>query len=178
MEYFLTTCGALALEGGPIFWVATHRIHHQHSDKDGDPHTPREGAFWAHMGWIMFGKAMHHDTSVLKRYVPDLSRDRYHVALTTWHWVPQVVVGLALLAYGGLPYVLWGDGAAHDLRPALHLAGQLGDAHVGLRAGSAPATTRPTCGGWRSSASARAGTTTTTRTRCRCATAWPGTNST
>jgi len=32
MEYFLTICGTLALEGGPIFWVATHRIHHQHSD--------------------------------------------------------------------------------------------------------------------------------------------------
>ncbi len=108
MEYFLTICGTLALEGGPIFWVATHRIHHQHSDKEGDPHTPREGAWWAHMGWIMFGKAMHHDTGVLTRYVPDLSKDRFHVALTNWHWVTQVVVGLALLAFGGLPYVLWG----------------------------------------------------------------------
>lgn len=108
VEYFLTTCGALALEGGPIFWVATHRIHHQLSDKEGDPHTPKEGAWWAHIGWIMFGQAMHHDTEILKRYVPDLSKDRFHVWLTTWHWIPQVVVGLALLAYGGLPYVLWG----------------------------------------------------------------------
>src|ERR1700750_41442 len=59
VEYFLTLCGTLALEGGPIFWVATHRIHHQHSDHEGDPHTPREGTYWAHMGWIMTGKAMH-----------------------------------------------------------------------------------------------------------------------
>jgi len=108
MEYFLTLCGTLALEGGPIFWVATHRIHHQHSDHEGDPHTPREGTYWAHMGWIMTGKAMHHDTEVLARYTPDLSKDKFHVALTTWHWVPQVVVGLALLAFGGIPYVLWG----------------------------------------------------------------------
>ena len=43
VEYFLTFCGTLALEGGPIFWVATHRIHHQKSDREGDPHTPREG---------------------------------------------------------------------------------------------------------------------------------------
>jgi fatty-acid desaturase len=107
LEYFLTTCGTLALEGGPIFWVATHRIHHQYSDKEGDPHTPREGTYWAHMGWIFTGKAMHHDTDVLRRYVPDLSKDRFHVALTTWHWVPQVVLGLALLASGGIPYVLW-----------------------------------------------------------------------
>jgi stearoyl-CoA desaturase (delta-9 desaturase) len=108
VEYFLTTCGALALEGGPIFWVATHRIHHQLSDKDGDPHTPKEGAWWAHIGWVMFGQAMHHDTEVLRRYVPDLSKDKFHVWMTQWHWVPQVVVGLALLAYGGIPYVLWG----------------------------------------------------------------------
>jgi sn-1 stearoyl-lipid 9-desaturase len=108
VEYFLTLCGTLALEGGPIFWVATHRIHHQHSDHEGDPHTPREGTWWSHMGWIMMGKAMHHDTHVLRRYTPDLAKDPFHVALTTWHWVPQVVVGLGLLAFGGIPYVLWG----------------------------------------------------------------------
>jgi stearoyl-CoA desaturase (delta-9 desaturase) len=108
VEYALTVCGTLALEGGPIFWVATHRIHHQHSDKEGDPHTPREGTFWAHMGWVFMGRAMHHDTEVLRRYVPDLSRNRFHVVLTTWHWVPQVVLGLMLLALGGIPYVLWG----------------------------------------------------------------------
>ncbi len=28
VEYFLVTCGALSLEGGPIQWVTTHRIHH------------------------------------------------------------------------------------------------------------------------------------------------------
>src|SRR5687767_15808969 len=108
MEYFLTWCGTLALEGGPIFWVATHRIHHQKSDREGDPHTPREGTWWAHMGWIIKGQGMHHDASVLARYVPDLVRDRVHVALSTWHWTSNVIVGLALLAFGGIPYVLWG----------------------------------------------------------------------
>ena len=37
LEYFLTACGTMALEGGPIFWVATHRVHHQNSDHEGDP---------------------------------------------------------------------------------------------------------------------------------------------
>src|SRR5215510_14001442 len=77
IEYFLTICGTLALEGGPIFWVATHRIHHQKSDQEGDPHTPREGTWWAHMGWILTGQGLHHDASVLKRYVPDLARDPF-----------------------------------------------------------------------------------------------------
>ncbi len=108
MEYFLTWCATLALEGGPIFWVATHRIHHQKSDREGDPHSPREGTWWAHMGWIIKGEGMHHDASVLARYAPDLVRDPVHVWLSTWHWTSNVVVGLALLAFGGVPYVLWG----------------------------------------------------------------------
>src|ERR1700758_2254610 len=33
VEYFLTVCATLSLEGGPIFWVTTHRVHHQLSDK-------------------------------------------------------------------------------------------------------------------------------------------------
>src|SRR5688572_16308391 len=81
VEYFLTFCATLALEGGPIFWVATHRIHHQKSDQEGDPHTPNEGGWWAHMGWILMGRGMHHDASVLAKYTPDLSRDPVHVWL-------------------------------------------------------------------------------------------------
>ena len=108
IEYFLTICGTLALEGGPIFWVATHRVHHQKSDREGDPHTPREGGFWAHMGWILTGQGLHHDASILAKYAPDLCRDRFHVWLSTWHWLTNVVVGLVLLAFGGIPYVLWG----------------------------------------------------------------------
>src|SRR4051794_14097469 len=42
VEYFLTFCGTLALEGGHINWVVTHRIHHAHTEVPGqDPHTPR-----------------------------------------------------------------------------------------------------------------------------------------
>ena len=108
VEYCLTTCAVLALEGGPIFWVATHRIHHQHSDRDGDPHSPRDGKWWAHVGWILVGKSMHHDTKTLARYVPDLAKDRFHVWITKYHYVPMIVLGLALLAIGGVPFLLWG----------------------------------------------------------------------
>lgn len=43
LSIFFAVCGALTFEGGPIFWVATHRIHHQKSDQPGDPHSPRDG---------------------------------------------------------------------------------------------------------------------------------------
>jgi len=108
VEYFLTTCATLSLEGGPIFWVATHRIHHQFSDHEGDPHSPVDGKWWAHMGWILMGKSMHHDTTTLARYVPDLAKDKFHVWITKYHYVPMIVLGVVLLAIGGLPWLLWG----------------------------------------------------------------------
>jgi sn-1 stearoyl-lipid 9-desaturase len=108
VEYFLTVCATLALEGGPIFWVATHRIHHQHSDQEGDPHSPVDGKWWAHMGWILVGKSMHHDASTLTRYVPDLAKDKFHVWISKYHYVPEIILGLILFAIGGVQYVLWG----------------------------------------------------------------------
>ena len=108
LEYFLTTCATLSLEGGPIFWVATHRIHHSHSDKEGDPHSPRDGRWWSHMGWILTGRSMHHDTATLARYVPDLVADPFHVWITRLHYVPMIVLGAALYALGGLPFLMWG----------------------------------------------------------------------
>jgi fatty-acid desaturase len=108
LEYFMTIGATLSLEGGPIFWVATHRVHHQHSDHEGDPHTPTEGGWWAHMGWIISGVSIHSETAMLARYAPDLARDKFHVWISKYHWVPMVVVGLALLAIGGWSCVMWG----------------------------------------------------------------------
>jgi fatty-acid desaturase len=108
LEYFLAVCGALTLEGGPIFWVATHRIHHQKPDQPGDPHSPRDGAWWAHMGWILFGEARHNNTRLMSKYAPDLAKHRFYVWLNNYHWLPTVGLGLLLLTLGGLPMMLWG----------------------------------------------------------------------
>lgn len=107
-EYFLAVCGAMTLEGGPIFWVATHRVHHQKSDQPGDPHSPRDGAFWAHAGWILFGEARHNNTKLMSKYAPDLAKRRFYVWLNNWHWVPTVALALLLLAIGGVSMALWG----------------------------------------------------------------------
>jgi fatty-acid desaturase len=108
MEYLLTVCGTLALEGGPIFWVATHRKHHQNTDKEGDPHSPRDGGIWAHVGWLLTGETMHNDAANLLPYVPDLRKDKFHVWISCWHWVPITVLGFVLLVVGGWRVLLWG----------------------------------------------------------------------
>ena len=107
VDYFLAICGTLTLQGGPIFWVATHRVHHQYSDKEGDPHSPRDGAFWSHMGWILFGESLHNDTARMARYAPDLARVPFYRWLNTLHYVPLTMVSLALLFFGGLDVFLW-----------------------------------------------------------------------
>ena len=108
IEYFFAVCGTLTLEGGPIFWVATHRIHHQHSDKPGDPHSPRDGAWWAHMLWLLTGESKHSNTRMMSKYAPDLAKDRFYVWLNDYHWLPLVVLGVILFAVGGWPMLLWG----------------------------------------------------------------------
>ena len=52
VEYFLTFCGVLALQSGPMQWVAQHRIHHKEADDEPDPHSPLVTFIWAHMGWL------------------------------------------------------------------------------------------------------------------------------
>lgn len=108
VEYFLAVCATLTLQGGPIFWTAVHRIHHQYSDDTGDPHTPRDGKWWSHMLWTIFGEALHSNTAVVGKYAPDLMQDRFYRVLNTWHWVPLVVLGISLYLIGGLPWLLWG----------------------------------------------------------------------
>ena len=108
IEYLFAICGTMTLQGGPIFWTAVHRIHHQRSDHDGDPHTPHDGKWWSHILWTIFGEEMHSNTEVTGRYAPDLMKDPFYRALNSYHWVPLVILGLALLAIGGLPWLLWG----------------------------------------------------------------------
>jgi stearoyl-CoA desaturase (delta-9 desaturase) len=109
LEYFFALCGTLSLEGGPIFWVAVHRIHHQKSDQPGDPHSPRDGGFyWSHIGWLLVGASNNSNTRLMSKYSPDLAKHRFYVVLNNWHWMPQVILAGILLAIGGFPLMLWG----------------------------------------------------------------------
>ena len=131
MEYFLTVCGTLALEGGPINWVVTHRIHHAHADAPGDPHTPRDGGWWAHIGWMLSGTAQQYDSSVMARYAPDLMKDRFHVWLNRLYWVPLVFLEFGVAGFWRLVICDVGRFLSRYVQLACDLAGQLSDAHVG-----------------------------------------------
>jgi stearoyl-CoA desaturase (delta-9 desaturase) len=115
LEHAMALCGAMALQGSPTYWVAVHRMHHQYTDKPGDPHSPRDGKWWSHMGWILRG-SLHNETAMIARYAPDLERDSFYRWLAVWHWLPVTLTGIALLGSGawtggwklGLSWLLWG----------------------------------------------------------------------
>jgi stearoyl-CoA desaturase (delta-9 desaturase) len=107
VENVMAVCATLALQGGPIFWVAVHRLHHQMTDRVGDPHSPRDGKWWSHMGWMLQG-TLRNRNAPLKRYAPDLTRDRFYVWLSYYHWIPATVLGIGLFLLGGWSWLLWG----------------------------------------------------------------------
>ncbi len=108
LEYFLATCGTLAMQGDPITWVATHRKHHAHADREGDPHSIHLGFKWAHMDWLYRHNADLPSEEEIRRFAPDLWADRYYRALRYLSLPLQVAFGLVLLAIGGWSWVVWG----------------------------------------------------------------------
>ncbi|CAN5497673.1 hypothetical protein BH11CYA1_BH11CYA1_13270 [soil metagenome] len=52
VEYFWVFPGFLAFEGSPIWWSTMHRAHHHFVDTELDPHSPRYGVAYAHLGWL------------------------------------------------------------------------------------------------------------------------------
>ena len=109
MEYFLTLCASLAIQGGPMSWVTTHRIHHAFSDTDKDPHSPViKGFFWGHMGWIFKGGSGLYGEDVRKRYSPDIMKDKFHMFMEKYYWITSIFAGTIFFAIGGWSMVLWG----------------------------------------------------------------------
>lgn len=100
IRWFLAFLGQLSGEGSALTWVANHRKHHVHSDKDGDPHSPRHGVWWAHMLWFMPNLGQKWHDEVLERYAPDMMKDRVMVWLH-WMFLPShFILGGVLFAVG------------------------------------------------------------------------------
>ncbi len=122
IRLLLAVLGSSAGQGMLIRWCATHRRHHQKSDRDGDPHSPHlhgEGFFQmlrgfshSHVGWCF--KA---DEPQLARSVPDLLSDPALLLIDQLYflWVglglliPATAVGLLLHSWHGfMTGLIWG----------------------------------------------------------------------
>jgi stearoyl-CoA desaturase (delta-9 desaturase) len=123
-RYVFAVLGSMAVQGPVIDWVADHRKHHAHTDKEGDPHSPHVGfgagvrgalrGLWhAHVGWLWRtnGQARAH------KYAKELVEDRGMRRINKMF--PQLVLlslalptlfGFALTGTltGALTALLWG----------------------------------------------------------------------
>ena len=108
VEYAFAIAGSMALEGPPIAWVADHRLHHAHTDVEGDPHSPHvgegsglKGLWHAHAGWLMKTQG----EAEFRKYAPDLCDDK------GMRWISRNFiwfVGLSLLIPFALGFLLHG----------------------------------------------------------------------
>ena len=102
----LAVAGCLAVEGGPIGWVAAHRRHHKFSDSEGDPHSPyrfgvgvlpqMRGFVHAHLGWLLTSSPT--DPTI---YAPDLLADR------AVRRIDRLFPLLAVLSIGAPAAIAW-----------------------------------------------------------------------
>jgi stearoyl-CoA desaturase (delta-9 desaturase) len=117
LERTLATIALCCLEDTPARWVATHRLHHVHSDEPEDPHTPRDGVSWSHAGWLFRRSPDRRTLSFLDKYARDILADRYfrflerHPTSTLWIYLAHAAIfALAGLLVGRLAGGDWTHG--------------------------------------------------------------------
>ncbi len=103
-QFVMAVIATSATQKGPLWWAGHHRTHHKYSDQPGDVHSPREGFWWSHQGWIFDGRWDHTPTSDIK----DFARYPELVWLNRWHVVPPALLAVLCYAIGGFSGLIWG----------------------------------------------------------------------
>jgi len=106
VEFILFALGSMAVEGSVIGWTATHWKHHRLADQEGDPHSPVEGLFHAHIGWMFNSDAQGDPKRDARHLLADpVARfaDRtFPVWIALGLVIPYMVDGWRGLIWGGL----------------------------------------------------------------------------
>jgi len=105
IKALLLIFGSMAAEGPVLDWVAQHVKHHANSDKANDPHTPNDGFFHAHWGWLRRFADVEAET-----YAPLILRDpvamfvskTFPLWVTASYVIPFLIGGWVGLIWGGL----------------------------------------------------------------------------
>ena len=93
VERTFAVMGSLSVQGSVMDWVADHRKHHAHTDREGDPHSPHVGhgsglpGLWhAHVGWLMETQGQ----ADWKKYAAELYEDP--AMRRIGRWFPQLAL--------------------------------------------------------------------------------------
>ena len=102
--FVLAWLGAGALQKGPLWWAAGHRRHHRYTDKPGDPHSPRDGFWYSHVGWIFDERWDETDVERIR----DFAKRPELLWLDRWHLVPPLTLAGLCFGIGGVSGLVWG----------------------------------------------------------------------
>lgn len=121
-EHALAILGVCNLQESPARWVVVHRIHHQHSDHQPDPHTPLVSWFWGHVGWLFVENRQTTSVESYHKYGGDILSDPFYMRLERgglylWVYVLQALLFTAVGGFAGA--ILYGS-----LAGALRVAAQ------------------------------------------------------
>jgi fatty-acid desaturase len=99
LEHTFALLGICSLQDSPARWVMIHRLHHQYSDSQPDPHSPLVNWFWGHMGWLLVENRQLSKGSTYERYARDILQDRFYLRLERHHLWVWVYMAHTLLFY-------------------------------------------------------------------------------
>lgn len=103
VKFILLVLGSMAFEGPALSWAATHIKHHAVSDREGDPHSPMDGFFHAHLGWL-FTKQMEDPNVYCRHLVKDPIITFVSRTFILWAALSLVIP----FAIGGWHGLIWG----------------------------------------------------------------------
>jgi stearoyl-CoA desaturase (Delta-9 desaturase) len=103
IRFFFLVLGSMALQGPALDWASVHIKHHAHTDDEDDPHSPLEGFFHAHLGWIVTG--LQAEPHIYGKW---LLKDPVVMFVSRTWFVWVALGGLIPLALGGWTGLLWG----------------------------------------------------------------------
>ncbi len=109
LEYGIALCGAMAIQGGPIFWVSGHRQHHAQTEHPTlDPYSASRGFWWSHWLWIFYPQDQVFDPQQYRMLAPDLAKQPFYRWLDQNFLLLQVPLAILLYWLGGWSYVVYG----------------------------------------------------------------------
>lgn len=99
VQFIFAVLGNSSMQRGPLWWAATHRHHHKHSDHEEDIHSPVVSGFlWSHIGWLTSMK----NFPTAYKAIPDLSKFPELVFLNRYDQTVPFAYGLVMLGAGWL----------------------------------------------------------------------------
>jgi stearoyl-CoA desaturase (Delta-9 desaturase) len=102
VKFVFLVLGSMAFEGPALDWAAIHVKHHASSDKEGDPHSPVEGFFHAHVGWLFTDRPAEPNV-----YCKNLVEDKMVVFISRTFLLWAALSLLIPFAIGGWSGLLW-----------------------------------------------------------------------